>query len=116
MKHEFLEPDTVSDDDFIMRVETEKGPVCMTAKQYDKYMEDKEMTKVEVVVKTTNSDRGTFKMGDILFQARETANKWKLVAKNQTVTIEYEWSKKDFSTFEEWVEELLTNGYERVEE
>ena len=74
------------------------------------------MAKVEVVVKTSNPDRGTFKMDEIVFQAKETANNWKLVAKNQSIKIEYEWSKKDFSTFEEWVEELLANGYERVGE
>lgn len=45
MKHEFLEPDTMSDDDLVIRVETEKGPVCMTAKQYEKYMEEIENGK-----------------------------------------------------------------------
>ena len=45
MKQEFLEPDTVTDDDIVMRVETDKGVVCMTAKQYEKYMEETEKVK-----------------------------------------------------------------------
>ena len=72
------------------------------------------MAKVEVVVQTSNSDKGTFKKGEMLYQAKENVSKWKLVAKDVAVTIEFEWSKKDFPTFEEWVEELLANGYEKA--
>lgn len=71
------------------------------------------MSKVEVVVKTSNSDIGTFKKGEMVFQAKETVNNWKLVA-NSSIKIVFEWSKKDFSTFEEWVAELLANGYEKA--
>lgn len=72
------------------------------------------MAKVEFVVQTSNPDRGTFKKGETLYQARETINKWKLVAKELPVKIEFEWSKKDFPTFEEWVDELSASGYEKA--
>lgn len=71
------------------------------------------MSKVEVAVKTSNPDIGTFKKGEMVFQAKETVNNWKLVA-NSSIKIVFEWSKKDFSTFDEWVAELLVNGYEKA--
>lgn len=39
MGYKIKEPDTIRDEDAVVRVETNKGPVCLTAEKLDKQAE-----------------------------------------------------------------------------
>lgn len=59
----------------------------------------------------TKSNRGTAKKDGVEFEMRELQSKWKLVTKSGAAKIEFEWSKTDFPTFDEWHDYLANEGY-----
>ena len=72
------------------------------------------MAKVTVVVRGgKEGTQGVFRKGDLRYAVRETETYWKLVGLDMPIKVEMQWSRKDFPTFEEWTDELLSNGYEK---
>ncbi len=49
MNKDYLEPNSISDDDVVVRVITEKGAVCMDEAKYDDYIKNKD--------KNSNTDK-----------------------------------------------------------
>ncbi len=41
-RFQFKEPDTITEEDMVLQVMTDKGIVCMTLKQYDEYLKNEE--------------------------------------------------------------------------
>lgn len=58
------------------------------------------------------SNRGSARKDGVEYEMRELQSKWKLVTTSGSAKIEFEWSKKDFSSFDLWREYLVANGYE----
>ena len=54
---------------------------------------------------------GTAKKDSLTYVMRETATEWKLVSADDTLKVEWKWSKKDYATYEKWCEVLVADGF-----
>jgi len=57
---------------------------------------------------------GTVKKDSLTYVMRETATEWKLVSADDTLKVEWKWSKKDCETFDDWCVALKDNGFDIV--
>ena len=57
---------------------------------------------------------GTAKKDSLTYLMRETESEWKLVSADDTLKVEWKWSKKDCETFDDWCAALKDNGFDIV--
>lgn len=57
---------------------------------------------------------GTATKDGLTYEMRETASEWKLVSADDTLKVEWKWSKKDCATFDDWCVALRDNGFDIV--
>ena len=57
---------------------------------------------------------GTAKKDSLTYLMRETATEWKLVSADDTLKVEWKWSKNDCETFDDWCAALKDNGFDIV--